>query len=68
MPEVKEPEQSDNICSDHLFLPEEEGALAELLGELQCGDFARILPQLSAGAKDEIRAAIGRLLAEASYR
>jgi hypothetical protein len=52
---------------DGFILSAEEGALAELLGELQHGDWAHILFDLSPAAKDEIRAAIGKLHGEASY-
>jgi len=52
---------------DLVILSAEESALAELLGELKHGDWARILFQLSPAAKDEIRSAIGRIQGEASY-
>ena len=52
---------------DLVILSAEESALAELLGELKHGDWARILFRLSTTAKDEIRSAIGRLQGEASY-
>jgi hypothetical protein len=51
-----------------VILTAEENALAELLGELRHGDWARILYRLSPSAKDEIRSAIGTLQAEASYK
>ena len=50
---------------DLVILSEEEGHLAQLLGELKEGDFAHILFRLSPNAKDEIRAAIGTLQAQA---
>lgn len=59
-----EPQPQDEI----VILSAEESALAELLAELEHGDWARILFRLSPTAKDEIRSAIGTLQAEASYR
>jgi hypothetical protein len=51
-----------------VILSAEESALAELLGELKHGDWAKILFRLSPSAKDEIRSAIGTFQGEALYR
>lgn len=48
------------------MLTVEEAALAELLAELGAADWARIVFRLSEEARDEIRAAVGTLQAEAS--
>lgn len=56
------PEPPDDV----FILTEEDGALAEQLGEISHGDWARILYMLSPSAKDEIRAAIGLLAAKLS--
>ncbi len=58
-------EQSDDGL---IMLSAEEAALAQLLGELREGDWARVLFRLSVGAKDEIRSAIGELQARASFK
>jgi hypothetical protein len=49
---------------DPFFLSAEESDLAELLGKLGHGDFARIISLLSESAKSELRAAIGTMIAE----
>lgn len=54
-----EPPEDQHSDDDVFFLTAEENALAEFLGELKHGDFARILNQLTPQAKDELRAAIG---------
>jgi hypothetical protein len=64
-PSDDQPQSQDDLSC--FTLSAEESALAELLGELRHGDWAKVLFQLSPAAKDEIRAAIGRLEGEASY-
>ena len=68
------PDNDDGIpdwlrdSDDCFMLTGEENALAELLGEMKHGDFARVLNQLSPQAKDELRAAIGLLQGKAALR
>ncbi len=54
--------------TEAFIISAEENALAELLSRLYQADFARILFMLSAEAKDELRAIVGTLQAEASFR
>ena len=61
-------DEDDEQIEGWVILSAEENALAELLGELRHGDWARILFRLSPAARDEIRAAIGTLQVEASIQ
>lgn len=54
--------------SDWTILSREEGAFAETLSKLGHLDWVHIIDRLSESSKDELRAAVGTLIAEGSTR